>query len=71
MIYNVVFIAGVQQSDPVIHVHAYILSFYASILFQSLFPFRLSQNIVQSSLCYTEGPCWLSILYIGVSICET
>ena len=25
----------------------------------------------QSSLCYTIGPCWLSILYIVVCICQS
>ena len=48
-------VSGVQQSDSVIHMHV-------SILFQILFPFRLFQNIEQNSLCYTVGPCWLSIL---------
>ena len=33
------------------------------VLFQVLFPYRLLQNIEQSSLCYSLGPCWLSILY--------
>ena len=47
-------VSGVQQSDSVIHIHV-------SILFQILFPFRLLHNIEQSSLCYTAGPCWLSI----------
>ena len=59
MINNVVLVSGVQQSDSVIHIHV-------SILFQILFPFRLSDNIEQSSLCYTVGPCWLSILNIAV-----
>ena len=36
-------------------------------LFQILFPFRFSQNIEQSPLCCTAGPCWLSILNIAVS----
>ena len=45
-------VSSVQQSGSVIHV---------SILFQSLFPFRLLQSIEQSFLCYTVGPCWLSI----------
>ena len=49
-------VSGVQQGDSVSHIHI-------SILFQILFPFRL-QNIEQSSLCYTVGPCWLSILFI-------
>ena len=34
-----------------------------------IFPYRLLQNIEYSSLCYTVGPCWLSTLYIIVSIC--
>ena len=38
LIYNVVLASGVQQSDPVIHIHI-------SILFQILFPYRLLQNI--------------------------
>ena len=59
---NVVLVSGVQQSDSVLHIHV-------SILFQIPFPFRLLQNIEQSSLCYTVGPCWLSILYIVVCIC--
>ena len=54
-------ISGVRLSDSVIHIHV-------SISFQILFPFRLSQNIEQSSLCYAVGPCWLSILYTVVCI---
>ena len=57
MINNVVLVSGVQQSDSVIHIHV-------SILFKILFPFRLLHNNEQSSLCYTVGPCWLSILNI-------
>ena len=49
-------VSGVQQRDSVIYIHV-------SILFQILFPFRLLHNIEQSSLCYTVGPCWLSILF--------
>ena len=55
-------VSGVQQSDSVIQIHV-------SILFQILFPFRLLQSIEQSSLCYTVGPYWLSILTITVSAC--
>ena len=57
MIKNVVLVSGVQQSDSVIHIHV-------SVLFKILFPFRLLHNIEQSSLCYTVGPCWLSILFM-------
>ena len=56
MINNAVLVLGVQQSDSFIHIHV-------SILFQILFPFKLLQNIKQSSLCYSVGPCWLSILF--------
>ena len=48
----------------VIHIHV-------SILFQILFPFRLLQSIEQSSLFYTVGPCWLSILNIPVCTCQS
>ena len=58
MINNIVLVSGVQQSDSVIRIHI-------SILFQILFPFRLLKNIEQSSLCYTVGPCWLSI-YLSI-----
>ena len=57
MIYNVVLFSGVQENDSVIHI-------YTSILFQILSPIRLLHNIEQSSLCYTVGPCLLSILNI-------
>ena len=59
MINNVVLVSGVQQSDTVIHMHV-------SILFQILFPFKLLQNIEQSSLCYTVRPFLLSILNLAV-----
>ena len=61
MISNVVLVSDVQESDSVIYIHV-------SILFQILFPFRLLQNIEQSSLCYTVGLSWLSILYIVVCV---
>ena len=41
MIYNAVSVSGIQLSDAVIHV---------SILFQILFPYRLSQNTEQNLL---------------------
>ena len=37
------------------------------ILFQIIFQYRLLQNMKYSSLCYTVGPCWLTILYIVVT----
>ena len=57
-------VSGVQQSDSVIHIHV-------SIVFQILFLFRLLQNTEQSSLCYTVGPCLLSILNIVVCTCQS
>ena len=63
LIYN---ISGMWQIDW--HMHYFSCSknliFILSILFQILFPFRLLQNIEQSSLCYIVGLCWLSILSI-------
>ena len=58
---NVVLVSGVQQmaNDSVIHV-------YVSIPFQILCPSRLLENIEQSSLYYTVGPCWLSVLNMAV-----
>ena len=61
LIYNVVLVSGVQQSDSVIYIY---------ILFQVLFHYGLLQEIEQSSLCYTVGPC-LSTLYTVVCICES
>ena len=43
LINNVVLVSGVEQSDSVIHTHV-------AILFQILSPFRLLNNIEQSSL---------------------
>ena len=50
MIYNVVIISAVQQSDSVIHI-------LTSTLFQILFQYRSSQNIGT----YIAGPHWLVI----------
>ena len=60
LIYNVVLVSGVQQSNSVIYIY---------IKFQILFPYRSLQNIEYSPLCSTVGPCWLSILYTVVCIC--
>ena len=40
------------------------LLYHDLLLFHILFPYSLLQNIEESSLCCTVGPCWLSILYI-------
>ena len=39
---------------------------HISILFQILFHYRLLQDVDYTSVCYTVGPCYLSILYIAV-----
>ena len=39
------------------------------IPFHILFHFGLSWDIEYSSLCYTVGPCCLSILYMYVCVC--
>ena len=46
------------------------LYIYIYILFQILFHYGLLQDIQYSSLCYTVGPCCLTILYIMVCICS-
>ena len=48
-------VSGEQQRDTAVHT-------LVSILLQTPLPFRLPHNIEQSSLCYSVGPCWLSIL---------
>ena len=61
------------QSQAMIQLYIYICSFsYAFPLFFPYFvPCSLLQNIKCSSLCYTVGSCWLSILCIVVSICQS
>ena len=52
-----------------IYVHIYI---YIYILFHILFHYGLLQDMEYSSLCYTVGPCCLSVLYIVIyssSVC--
>ena len=58
-------VSGVQHGDPYINTHTHTHT-YAH--FQILFPYRLLQNIEYNSLCYTVGPCWLSVLCIIVCI---
>ena len=56
---NVGIVSGGQQRDSAIYIHV-------TILLQAPLPSRLPHNIEQSSLCYTVGPCWLSILNTAV-----
>ena len=44
LIYNVVLVSGVPQSDSVMHIY---------IFFQVIFHYRSLQDIEYSSLCYT------------------
>ena len=39
--------------------------------FFNSFPFRLLHNIEQRALCYTVGPCWVSLLNIVVCTCQS
>ena len=57
LIYNIVLISGVQQSNSVIY-------------FFRLFSIVLYYKIIECSFpCYTVNPCCSSILYIVVCIC--
>ena len=51
-------------------VYSNVIRLYTCIL-QILFPYRLLQNVEYSSLCYTLGSYWLSILYVIVYICPS
>ena len=64
LICGVVLVSGIQQSDSVMHIHIF-------ILFKIHFSYKSSQNIGQSSLCYTVGPHLSSILYILVCECSS
>ena len=61
LINNVVIISDEQRRDSAIYIHV-------SILLQTPLPSSLPQNIEKSPMCYTVGPCWLSILNIANSI---
>ena len=49
-----------------IQLHIIYIYIYVFFLIRSFLPYRLSQNIEDSSLCYTVGPCLLLILYVVV-----
>ena len=57
-------VLGEQQRNSAIHIHI-------SILPQTPLPSRLPHNIEKSFLCYTVGPCWLSILNVTVYTCPS
>ena len=56
LIYNVVSISGIQQSDSVIQIYIYISYIYKNV-FQILFHFRLLQELEYSSLWYLVEFC--------------
>ena len=47
LIYNVVLVSAVQQSESVMHIHVF-------TLFQIIFPYKLLKNIEQRSLSYNS-----------------
>ena len=56
LIYNVVLISAVRQSDSVIFI-TYIFNTYTDLFFHILFYYGLSPGIEYRSLCYTVGSC--------------
>ena len=64
LIYNVVLVSGVQQSDLVLCICVCVcvcvcVCEYTYIPLQILFHFKLLQDTRYSSLCYTVNPCCL------------
>ena len=59
LIINVVIVSSEQERYSAIHRHVFILP-------QTPLSSRLPHNAQQSSMCYTVGPCWLSILNVTV-----
>ena len=53
LIYNVMFVSGVQQS-PFLYTHTHTRIY---ILFQILLHYRLSRDVEYSFLCFTVAPC--------------
>ena len=54
-----------------IHIYFYIYTHIYMYFFLIFFHFDLSQDVEYSSLCFTVGPCCLSVLYILVYICQS
>ena len=46
----------------------YAYTYIYSVL--DLFPYKLLQNIEYSSLCYTVGPCGISVLHMKVKVAQ-
>ena len=62
MLYNVVFISGIQQSES---------AFHTSPLFWISFSFRSLQSTEWSSLCYTVGSLYLPIFMHSINSIDT
>ena len=74
LLYNIVFVSSIQQSDSILYICIYIQIYtyiytHTHMIFHILFHYGLSQGIEYSSLFYTVGPCCLSVLYIVACIC--
>ena len=54
-----------------LHYFCKMIYIYIYILFHILFHYSLSQDVEYSSLCYTIGCCYLSIMYIIACIYES
>ena len=70
LIYNVVLVSGVQQSDSVIHIYVYVYIYiyiyiYIYVLFQIIFPYRLLQEIEFSGL-YSRSLLIIYFVYNSV-----
>ena len=61
-----VLISTIQQSDSVIYRHTHTHTHTHTQSFSYFFHYGLSQGIEYISLCYTVGPCCLSVLFITV-----
>ena len=58
-----------QCCDSFRYTAKWLLNIY--IFFQILSPFRLLHDLEQNSLWQTVGPCWLLILNLAVSTCQS
>ena len=63
LIYNVVLVSSIQQTESVIHIHI-------SALFLDSFPIQIDR-VLSGVLYAIVGPYSLSILYIAVCICQS
>ena len=55
--------------QELVSVYSKVIQLYLSI-YSFFFRYFPIQVIEQSSLCYTVGPCWLSISYLIVCVCS-